>query len=219
LKATTSQRLSRYPGDRQVEKNADLLIGQLYGHTHNFEVEVMHDQETGLDPIAVSYVSGALTTGGSGNPGFGVFKYNRTTMEILDVEYHWASLDKAYEASATPVWELQGSAKALYGLGDVSPRSWQAVGEALARDDRVLNEYMTVSYKGAPKKHYRAKTDGPRIACDVLSGTPQERERCAAASLGGAVYMRKDLDHLYSWINSMMGTVIEKKEAGMLAGL
>jgi len=118
---------------------------------------------------------------GSGNPGFSIYRYDRGTGEILDVEYWWADLSAANHQAQDddpPVWVKQFSARKGYCMMDMSPASWQLLGESFVRNQTALDLFMTNYYKGVPPMQWSASAVGPLISCLVLSGTPEQRKAC-----------------------------------------
>lgn len=110
----------------------------------------------------------------SGNPGFSLYKYDRSTGEVLDVEYWWADLAHANspDGPGRPLWSRQSSAREDYGMEDLSPMSWQELAESFLSDASRLNAYMTNYYKGLPPRHYSPAIYGHAIACEALWGDP-----------------------------------------------
>jgi len=119
-----------------------------------------------------------------------VYRYDRTTGEVLYVEYWWADLAIANSIARDdrpPVWVKEFSAREGYNLANMSPASWQALGESFLTDEALLNAYMRNFYKGAPPRHFSTRTEGPTVSCRVLAGTPEERHACSAI-VGGDNY-------------------------------
>ena len=125
-----------------------------------------------------------------------MYRYDRETGEILDVEYWWANLAIANSISQDdrpPVWVKEFSAKEGYGLKDMSAASWQALGESFTTNEDMLSLYMNNFYKGVPPRHFSARGEGHVIACYALSGTPQERESCSLSPLTSQVVVEDDI--------------------------
>jgi len=127
---------------KQYSHNIILLLG---GHTHNNFPE-LYDEAINL----WGYISGSLTTYGeiAGNPSFNRFKYNRTSYEIIDIEY-WI-LDIEYfnnNLSEQLVWNKKYSALKSLNMTDLSYQSWKKLLITIKKDNNLDRIYKKIYYK------------------------------------------------------------------------
>lgn len=130
----------------------------LNGHVHMNEFYVVSDAAGSLKMPGI--VGGSLTTTGiatakhgvkgcgvSGNPGFNVYRYNRSSLEILDVEYWWTDLNQQ-QPGVDPTWRKQYSARDVYQLANMSAHEWARVPGKLAQNATMERLYRTIWAKG-----------------------------------------------------------------------
>ena len=66
-----------------------------------------------------------MTTYDSMNPTFVIFKYNRTSYELLDYDAYWADLEEANKnPTEIPEFKKHYSASEAYGMKDLSIAEW-----------------------------------------------------------------------------------------------
>jgi sphingomyelin phosphodiesterase len=139
-----------------IAKYGGNILMQLHGHSHMNEYFLLYSNGK---PMVPAFVGGSLSTTGiaennkmgcglSGNPGFNVYYYNRTSLELLDLEYWWADLNYANVHHIVPQWKKQYSAKEIYRLGDFSALSWELVDEKIKKNHTMKQLYDIIWSKG-----------------------------------------------------------------------
>ena len=138
---------------------SEIIILQLSGHTHMNDFSVFTSSSGKL--LYPWFIGGALTTTGigssynkgvgacgtSGNPGFTIYRYNRTSLEMLDIEYWWADLtmtDKTME----PIWKKQYSTKNIYQMENMSVESWYLVEDKIKKNKTMSDLFNLIWTKG-----------------------------------------------------------------------
>lgn len=109
-------------------------------------------------PLHVAYVTPSLTEGyPASNPGLRAFEVDAATLAPVDVRTFWTNLSAANENWAA-TWELEYSARELYGLADLSAASWAALVQRMAAaGSEEFGAFLRASRKNYP-------LDGP---CDA----------------------------------------------------
>ena len=141
---------------------SSFFMGMMHGHTHMNEFFTISDSNN-QDKLT-AFVGGSLTTTGiisngalskqacgySGNPGFNIFRYNRTSGQILDLEYWWYDLTKVNQEDVLPRWEKQYSAKEAYQMMGMTVQDWSAAKDKINNNARLQKLYNLIWAKGLP---------------------------------------------------------------------
>ena len=136
--------ISQFPG---------LIKMQLFGHVHMNDFSIQYYNNN--TPAFVAFTGGSLTTTGvaennnvgcglSGNPGFTVYIYNRTSFDILDIEYWWTDLREANTKMIDPIWKKQYSAKESYNMNKMDPSSWENIIYQISKNDTLKTIYTNI---------------------------------------------------------------------------
>ncbi len=146
-----NQIVSQYPG---------LIKLQLFGHVHmnDFSVVKSNVDSKLLYPY---FIGGSVTTTGiadnnnlgqgacgiSGNPGFTLYRYNRETFDIEDMEYWWADLSKT-DKNNDPLWKKQYSFREVYGVNNINVSNCQQALNNINNNSTLHSIYRTIWKKG-----------------------------------------------------------------------
>ncbi|KAI6654603.1 hypothetical protein LOD99_999 [Oopsacas minuta] len=125
---------------------SDIIVGQLFGHTHQDHFKVV--QQNGK-PFGSILITPSITTFAHQNPSFRIYSMDPTTYEILDYEQYFLNLTKANviaKEGKTPQFELNYSAKKLYGMKDLSPDSWWSLVNRFKTNSTLLLKYVDNVY-------------------------------------------------------------------------
>jgi hypothetical protein len=106
-----------------VNKYSSIIVGQLYGHTHQDSFRLFRDGEKVTN---VAYITPAATSWTNQHPSVRLFKFDKTTFELLDMLTFYANLTEA-NLQNKMTWRLEYSATQEYQMKDMSPESWQGV--------------------------------------------------------------------------------------------
>lgn len=131
--------------EQLVLNYTDVIVLMSTGHTHTDEFRLIYDS---LDePQAIVYVSPSISANGKKNPSMRIYYLDPITFEVLDYDHYFLDLRPAIayslgnETDYTLPIELLYSAKAEYGLSDLSPQSWHDLTERFNTDDDLLNKH------------------------------------------------------------------------------
>jgi hypothetical protein len=103
---------------------ADVIVASVGGHTHSDEFQVFHTPSGA--PAGVYYIAPSVTTFTGHNPAFRVYEVDAGSMTVQDYTQHFMNLTRA-NAEGAITWETLYSARAAYGLPDMSAASWDKV--------------------------------------------------------------------------------------------
>ena len=124
-------------------------------------------------PLHVLFVTPSLTEGyPASNPGLRAFSVDADTLAPLDVTTFWTNLSLA-NANWAPRWELEYSARAMYGLRDVAAASWAGLVERMG----APNSTEFAAFRRASVKNY----NGP----DAPGPCDDDCKRGVLAALNG----------------------------------
>jgi sphingomyelin phosphodiesterase len=139
-----------------IKPYSERVIALFNGHVHNDLVNVAVDEETGL-PYLVQYICPSVTTFTNINPSFRLYEIDKDSYEVRDYTQYVTNVTEANE-SGHPTWQVEYSARAAYGLSDMSGRSWLEFGKALFKDDELFGTYY---------RHYYTSSPGADTPCDA----------------------------------------------------
>ena len=179
-----------------LEKYADVLTAQLYGHTHRDSAHVMMDLATNSTPVLTAFVAPSVTTFTDINPSFRVYEYDRATGEILDYHQYHLDLLETIRTNQTS-WELYYSARAAFGVPDMSPASWLGVARRLWTDRAFLEQALTLHQTQTPTDN--CIQDAGCVAqfiCYTVSSTLQQVASCAGMDYSPEFVLEE-------WLNSL----------------
>ena len=152
------------------------IVGQLFGHTHHDDFQlVAHNGQT----VGVQFIAPSLTTFTNQNPSYRIFDLDPTTFAFLDYEQYRANLDDAIQNNQ-PHWELAYTARAEYGLADLSPASMQALVGRFQTNATLFQLFTDNFQAGQPKKN-DAKWRKQAI-CNMLGTTSADTTKCLNSS-------------------------------------
>jgi hypothetical protein len=108
-----------------VNKYANIIIAQLYGHTHKDSFRLFREPVS-KNVTSVAFIAPAATSWNIQHPSVRLFKYDTKTMQLLDMLTFYANLTEANIVNKM-TWRLEYSAIEAYGIKDFTPTSWQGV--------------------------------------------------------------------------------------------
>jgi len=138
-----------------INRYESTVAAQFFGHTHAEEFKIFYDK-TGPDGRAtnVAFIGGSLTTYDAINPGYRVYIVDGeragSSYAVLDhTTWHTNLTEANANPDRDPIWEPLYSARAEYGLPDLSPSSMEAFVDRMRSDDYLFNLYMKNFHKAA----------------------------------------------------------------------
>jgi len=169
---------------RVVDRFANTIAAQFYGHTHNDQFIVWYDAETNSVPINVGYVTPSVTTYTGLNPSYRIYTldgpYPGASMEILDVQTYVFNLTAANLASdvggdkARPqYYQLYDHRKDLK-MANLYPRDFDDLAKRLVKDDNLYKEFNR--YFNSDSNGYGYDKD--KVICMMLQTSYMDTRKC-----------------------------------------
>jgi len=130
-----------------VDRFANTISAQFYGHTHNDQFELWYDTETNSVPINVGYVTPSVTTFTGLNPSYRIYTvdgpYEGASMQITDVRTYVMDLAKANKGETKrPEYYLLYDHRKDLGMDNLYPKDFDSLARRLAVDDELLNKFF-----------------------------------------------------------------------------
>jgi len=151
----------------------DIIVAHFLGHNHCDLFQVFHDPSSnGTKPIGVGFTPSSLTPGGNdSNPSFRLYDYDQATKSLLDYHQYRADLLEG-NTQGYLTWVNVYSAKKDWGVVDMSPSSWQGIGERIGKNASDWKFYR-FQYHGGLKYYPPENIDTNQRAamCQVLGDT------------------------------------------------
>jgi len=119
-------------------KYKDIIVAQLYGHTHTDQYNLMFTN--GLNETATGMIYQTSSTGAFGHqPAYRSISYD-SKFNFLDYDHYITNIEDANK-NDKPVWKKEYSAKAEYGLKDLSVASWDDLWHRFSTDDALFQKW------------------------------------------------------------------------------
>eukprot|EP00118_Oscarella_pearsei_P010009 m.59311 g.59311 ORF g.59311 m.59311 type:complete len:554 (+) comp34881_c0_seq1:24-1685(+) len=146
-----------------IQKYKDVVVAQLFGHTHRDQFQVVHG-DNGADPVGVVLISPPVTTFVDVNPSFRIYLMDPETFELVDYEQYHINLTEANRLAALNrtdevKWFKAYTAREEYGLPDLSAQSWWDMSERMRHDFDLFERFHD---------NYNARSDATRKYCEFL---------------------------------------------------
>ncbi|VDO44572.1 unnamed protein product [Haemonchus placei] len=128
---------------------ADTVKAQFFGHVHFDHFTVFYEDMHNISstPIGVLYAAPSVTTFADMNPAYRIYEVDYSDeFKVVDIKNFYADLNKADE-NKPPKWELLYTAKAKYGLRDLSPTSWNNVVNSIFQEARTARKYIRSAFR------------------------------------------------------------------------
>lgn len=146
--------------------NDSQIVGQLFGHTHQDEFELLKDPVTNRT-IGTFMIAPSVTTSIDINPGFRVFEYDTDTYQLLDYTQWHNNISSSFLTNETN-WQVEYTFTDMYQLPDLSPASYDALVASFIADN-------SSSWTDFWNLHSSNSTDG-QASC---TGKCRKDELCA----------------------------------------
>ncbi|KAL8597001.1 hypothetical protein ACOMHN_050100 [Nucella lapillus] len=138
-----------------VDRYESTISGQFFGHTHFDHLQVFYDLAGHSRPTGVAYISPSVTPYSNLNMGYRIFtvdgNHSASSWEVLDHETYILNLTAANIRQKPPVWQLEYTAKAAYGMPSLFPKDWDNVINKLQTDNKLLQQFYRFYYKSNVK--------------------------------------------------------------------
>jgi len=159
-----------------VARFSDILVGQIYGHTHIDQLVVFTDPADRTKPTGMNYVTPSMTTYQNHEPGYRIYEFDYTTNQITNYYQYHANMTEA-NLSGHINFTMTYSAKELYGLPDLSPQSWYDLALSFRTDVTKFDSYYDNIHTGPTKSECN---DACRynLVCEILGVTSSVYDAC-----------------------------------------
>uniref|UniRef100_A0A0N5AF90 Sphingomyelin phosphodiesterase n=1 Tax=Syphacia muris TaxID=451379 RepID=A0A0N5AF90_9BILA len=132
---------------RIVNRFENTIAAMFFGHTHSDHFQVYYDNlNVSSRPIHVNYIAPSLTTYAYNNPAYRIYTvdgdYSGSSYTVLDTDTYSADILTANAKDQPPQFKHTYSAKADYGLKDLSPKSWDNLIKRMNTDDKLFKQYL-----------------------------------------------------------------------------
>eukprot|EP01135_Chromosphaera_perkinsii_P003248 Nk52_evm23s239 gene=Nk52_evmTU23s239 len=130
-----------------VDRFADTILGQFYGHTHSDSFYVQPKFNDITKGASTAFVVGSVTTYQELNPGYRIFSLDGTNGAIADFTTYIANLEEGNKKGSLD-WVEEYSATKDYGVKDCTPQSMlDFVYQKFDKDDDLVAKYVTYHTK------------------------------------------------------------------------
>jgi len=160
---------------------SDVILLQLFGHTHYDQFEVQYNSK-GL-PSGVAFLAPSLTPLGGEhgrNPAVRVFEFDSNN-NVLDYVQYYSNLTLT-NINGKPTWDVLYRATSAYGIPDLSPVSMNKLYQQINSTQSVWEKFIYYYTSGVPFPcDQRCKE---LTICGIASADPNKAFMCSfSASL------------------------------------
>ncbi|KAI6204931.1 Sphingomyelin phosphodiesterase [Aphelenchoides besseyi] len=162
------------------------IRAQFFGHVHTDSFTVFYENMDDFRsrPVGVLFSAPSVTTFENLNPSYRVYyidgNYDQSTYEILDFDTYFLNLSRP-QSYPDPEWQFLYSARQEYGLSDMTPKSWNDLGEKLRHNTTLYKLFL---------KNYARRDDYPcddkcraELLCSLRRGHHNESVLCPENSV------------------------------------
>lgn len=146
---------------RLVERYQSIIVAQFYGHVHH-DFFKMFMNKNNTAPTGVLFSFPAVTAYSHTNPAVKLIKFNKNTLELVDMVGFYGNLTEANDKGSM-TWRTEYSTKDAYGMTDLSVTSWFNILKQMKNPNAdvwntFLQYYGVLAPKGTPDADYKKKT-------------------------------------------------------------
>ncbi|XP_046574679.1 sphingomyelin phosphodiesterase A-like [Haliotis rubra] len=128
-----------------TNKYADVIVMNVFSHTHHDEFELITDPNDPSRPSGVVFIAPSVTTQARTNPSHRVYQLDRETFHVMDYDQYYINLTKA-NAEGVATLQLSYSARSEYDIPDLSPQSLHSLVNRFATDRSLFDRYRRNKY-------------------------------------------------------------------------
>ncbi|KAK6188840.1 hypothetical protein SNE40_004938 [Patella caerulea] len=131
-----------------VTKYSDVIVLQLFGHTHSDQYEMILPDPTEPKASGVVFIAPSVTTFTGQNPAYRIYHLDPVTFVAVDYDQYYLNITKA-NANHNPVVEKLYSAKEEYQLKDLGPQSFLDLSIRFRSNETLFQRYLRNMYAGS----------------------------------------------------------------------
>ena len=171
-----------------INRYADTVTAQFYGHTHVDEFQLFYSQSWDQLqlPTNIAYIAPSVTPYHGTNPSYRLYTVAMTG-EVLDHQTFIMDIEEANKfPGREPDWPLLYSARTEYNMEDLSPASWQVVIHRLQTDKIFFNTFFKNYHGGLSNVKPCDPNCRRRLICNLVSSrSHQTEETCRNIKIVG----------------------------------
>ena len=159
---------------------------------------MFYDEEKPSLPTGVWYIGPSVTpySGSGENPAYRLYEkdgdHPTTTHAILEHTTYMLDLNKI-AAGKTPVWQLEYSAKAAYGMASLNPAEWDKLATRMLTNDTLVQRYITYMGHTSYVRSCDAKCR-KSVVCGLKTTRAFDYSHCK-----GILQTQEDKEHFQNW--------------------
>jgi len=165
-----------------INRFQNIIVGQMFGHTHQDEFELVPSLVEGLNPASVLHVAPSFTSFSFQNPSFRVYEFDLQTKHLVDVHQYRLPLYKLDRTE--PSFEKAYSMKEEYAMKDLSASSFEKLVEDIRNNStlaqKFYNNYFAVYSFEAQKCNQECMQ---MLYCRVKSNIFNDYMKCVESPL------------------------------------
>ncbi len=161
-----------------VDRYANIIRGQMVGHTHEDSFEVERSTRKG-EFIGVAMENPSLTSNNYLSPSYRIYKMDPGNYALLDYEQYRFNLTKA-NRDDQPEWQLSYTFKQYYGLQGMTDRDFASLARRIKTDDATYKKYALMRYAEGPRSVVMMHdlTRKNETFCEITSATNTQYDQC-----------------------------------------
>lgn len=147
-----------------------LILANLAGHTHMDDFRVIYQNKA---PISFIHITPAISPRFGNNPGFQLISYNRTSLQLMNAETYYLSLNKN-AGSWTPEYNFRRT----YGVSSMDALNFDRVRKKIAANASILNKYINLYKVSNPNSNEINLQNWKAFWCGTGAITQQQFSEC-----------------------------------------
>lgn len=141
-----------------VERYADIIKGQFFGHTH---VDNFVTQPSVFNPkkyVSSTFIHPSLTTHSDLNPSFRIYYANPENYNLLDYVQYRFFVDEVNKSNK-PEWIESYRFTKLFSVPDLSPNSLLRAADLIHNNSSIFEKFVKLHYQDGPYYKDALKTN------------------------------------------------------------
>eukprot|EP01022_Parablepharisma_sp_SALTPOND_P004333 TRINITY_DN120107_c0_g1_i1.p1 TRINITY_DN120107_c0_g1~~TRINITY_DN120107_c0_g1_i1.p1 ORF type:complete len:603 (+),score=40.66 TRINITY_DN120107_c0_g1_i1:115-1809(+) len=135
-----------------VDRYANIIVGQMAGHTHEDSFQVIRSSRPG-EIAGVAFENPSLTPSYFVLPSYRVYLMDPENYMLLDYEQYRFNMSKANREDK-PEWYLSYKFKEYYGVDNMEDRTFNEIANKVRVDDETYKKYAEKLYADGPRSEY-----------------------------------------------------------------
>ena len=161
-----------------MDRYANIVIGQMGGHTHEDTYQVIRSSVPG-QMAGVAFIHPSLTSSYDVLPSYRVYEMHPISYNLLDYEQYRFNTTQV-NIDDKPVWTLSYKMREYYGLKDIEDRTLWKLAELIKVNDEYFKKFAIMIFAEGPRSiafQKRLDVKG-RAYCWLTCSTVDQSEQC-----------------------------------------